>query len=76
MEFTTAVSCLTFYFSGVGYTEAPITYALFPFAAIPFAYVSAFVFPSVASAQTFMIFANFLLITVIPGVVFYLRWLK
>jgi ABC-type multidrug transport system fused ATPase/permease subunit len=76
MEFTSLVTMIIFEVSGLAFTEAAIVYLLYPFGTLPFTYVTAFIFPSVASAQTFTIFSHFFFITGAPCLVFYLRFLK
>jgi hypothetical protein len=45
----------------------------FPFGAIPFLYVTSFLFSNESAAQTFTLFFNFLLGSIVPGIVFVLR---
>jgi len=53
-----------------------LSYAAFPFAAIPMTYVLSFVFPTVASAQTFTLFYYFLIGLCVPSVTYYLRFME
>lgn len=53
--------------------NAWITYLLFPFSAIPFTYVTTFIFTSDSAAQTFTMFWHFLVLAILSFIVFILR---
>jgi len=76
IEITSLTVAFMFWYAETKYLPARLAYILFPFAAVPMTYVQAFLFPSVASSQTFTMFMNFLMILVGPGLVFFLRFLK
>lgn len=64
--------CLFFGFE-LKYNAAWVTYAIFPFAILPFTYVFSFIFKSDNSSQTFTMFTNFLIMAIAPIAIFVLR---
>jgi hypothetical protein len=76
MEFTIVCSAATFYFVGLDFVKVWTTFVFFPLGAIPFTYVASFAFKSESAAQTAMIFFNFFMITAVPSLVFYIRWIN
>jgi len=73
MELTSSVTCLMFLLYQPRYTQAMLTFLLFPFASLPMTYTLSFFFRSTPSAQTFTLFTQFFLIFCIPGLNFFLR---
>jgi len=76
MLFSIAVTLCSFAMAGFNWNVAWVTFMLFPFGTIPFTYVTSFAFSGEASAATVTIFINFASITLIPSLMFYLRWLR
>jgi ATP-binding cassette, subfamily A (ABC1), member 3 len=76
MMFSVAVTLACFAMAGFNWTSAWVTFCLFPFGTIPFTYVTSFMFSGEASAATVTIFINFASITLVPSLLFYLRWLR
>jgi len=61
---------------GISFSKVWPTFVFFPFGAIPFTYVASFAFSSESAAQTTMIFFNFFIIAVFPGLNHYIRWIN
>jgi hypothetical protein len=76
LEMNVAVALITFYAAGQRFETIWFSYVLFPFGALPFTYVSTFLFNGESSAQTFTIFLHWSCIGMWCSLIFFLRWLK
>jgi len=76
LEMNVGVALITFWWAGQNFESIWFSYALFPFGAIPFTYVSTFLFNGESSAQTFTIFLHWSSIGMWCSLIFFLRWLK
>lgn len=57
----------------MGITSAWVIYLLFPIGALPFTYITSFIFSADSAAQTFTMFFHFLTISILSTVSFALR---
>lgn len=73
---TIAISIFVFWFFKSGLSSSLISYALFPFAVLPFTYCMSFLFTVDSAAQTFTMFFNFLTILVFGTMVFAFRFAR
>ena len=73
LQLTIVVTVICFFTMEMNLPNAWITYLLFPFSAIPFTYVTTFVFTSDSAAQTFTMFWHFLVLAILSFIVFILR---
>lgn len=76
MNVTIATSIIIFYALDTGLSSALISFALFPFAVLPFTYCMSFVFTVDSAAQTFTMFFNFLTILVFSTMIFAFRFAR
>jgi len=76
MNVTIATSIIIFYSFHTGLSSSLISYALFPFAVLPFTYCMSFVFTVDSAAQTFTMFFNFLTILVFSTMTFAFRFMR
>lgn len=69
MQLTIALTIAMFFGFNMGITSAWVTYLLFPFAILPFTYVTSFVFSADSAAQSFTMFFHFLVMAILSSVV-------
>ena len=75
MEFVSITTVILFRAYETVYVEGGWVFICFPLAAVPLCYVAAFIFPSVASAQTFMISTQITLTLLTPSLLIFLRFM-
>lgn len=71
MPIVTTIICFNVF--DMGMDTAWIVYLLVPFGALPFTYITSFIFSADSAAQTFTMFFHFLTIAVLSTVAFALR---
>ena len=76
LELNVGVSLLTFIWAGQDWNSIWFSYCLMPFGALPFTYVSTFLFNGESSAQTFTIFLHWSSVGMWASLVFFLRFMK
>lgn len=73
MQVTIITTVICFFAMDMNLDTAWITYLVFPFGALPFTYVTSFVFNSDSASQSFTMFLHFLTLAIMSLVVFILR---
>lgn len=73
MYLTIAITLILFEAFDFGMKTAWITYLVFPIGALPFTYMTSFLFSADSAAQTFTMFFHFLTICILSTVAFALR---
>jgi ATP-binding cassette, subfamily A (ABC1), member 3 len=73
MQLTIATTLALFEIFEMNVTTAWITYLVFPFGALPFTYITSFMFSVDSAAQTFTMFFHFLTFCILSTVSFALR---
>lgn len=73
LEITVAVSLVAFEFSGLNYRAVWAPFLIFPFAIVPFLYVTSFLFTDDSAAQTFTFGFQFFIMCLVTTIVQALR---
>ena len=73
MYLTVIITLIFFEIFDMGMDTAWITFLVFPIGALPFTYLTSFLFSADSAAQTFTMFFHFLTICILSTVAFALR---
>jgi len=73
IEFVICTTVACFKGFDMGMDTSWIVYMLFPFGALPFTYITSFLFTADSAAQTFTMFFHFLVISILSTVAYALR---